>query len=240
MPSRWQDEVDEFWATALACERDLLRTPGVHVVDGGPGLDDYRGLYLLRIDDACFVYVPAEVRDGVRQRVRGLAAHDLFTREHARMLVDGGTLVLGPSRHHYAGVDELVDVDDAAVRELVDADDDLVEVLRHACGNDEWAEGGLAHQPAQRFGVVENGALVAAGRLTEWRGAFADIGLVTHPQHRGRGLAGALTHAMARHALRRSDVARYRALTTNAPSLAVARRAGFEPYGENIAVRLRK
>jgi RimJ/RimL family protein N-acetyltransferase len=33
-------------------------------------------------------------------------------------------------------------------------------------------------------------------------------------------------------------VIRYRALVTNHASLAVARRAGFTPYGCNVAVRL--
>jgi RimJ/RimL family protein N-acetyltransferase len=238
MPSPWQEEVDEFWSSAFACERDLIRTPGVHVVDGGPGLDEYRGLYLLRIDDACFVYAPRHVRDGVREQVRRLAADDVFTRELARALVDDATLVLGPSRHHYTGADELADVDDAAVRELSDADDELLDTLRRECGWDDWTEGGMPEEPAQRFGIVQRGALMAAGNLTGWRDTFSDIGLVTHPRHRGYGLAGALTHAMARRALQGSDVVRYRALTTNMPSLAVARRAGFEPYGENIAVHL--
>jgi hypothetical protein len=43
---------------------------------------------------------------------------------------------------------------------------------------------------------------------------------------------------MTQGALQTTDVVRYRALTTNAASLAVAHREGFVPYGENLAVRL--
>ncbi|MEX1009221.1 MAG: GNAT family N-acetyltransferase [Acidimicrobiia bacterium] len=238
MSSSWQEAVDEFWSSAFACERDLLCTPGVHVVDGGYELHGYRGLYLLRIDDSCFVYAPADVRDDVRARVAGLAVDNVFSREYARALVESGNRVLGPSRHHYAGTDELVEIDGTVVRELTDADDRLFDTLRRECDWDDWTESSLPDERAERFGIVQGGALVAAGNLTQWRDTYSDIGLVTHPRHRGHGHASALTRAMARHALERTDAVRYRALTSNAPSLAVARRAGFEPYGENIAVHL--
>lgn len=65
----------------------------------------------------------------------------------------------------------------------------------------------------------------------------ADVGLVTHPDHRGRGHGLRLALDMTTAALDHTDVVRYRALATNHASLAVAARAGFEPYGENVALR---
>lgn len=73
--------------------------------------------------------------------------------------------------------------------------------------------------------------------MTEWRGVPADVGVLTDPSQRNRGIAGRLAGAMAADALPIVGVARYRALASNAASLAVARRIGFEPYGENFRAR---
>jgi hypothetical protein len=235
----WRHTVDDFWADALGCERALLHEPGVHVVGGGQELAAYRGLYLLRLDATLLVFAPPTVRAQVETRV-GDARGDplgLFTRDGAARLADGAGRVLGPSRHHYADRAHVVARDDA-VRELSGDDLPLVDGLRQACSDGDWEEGGFGHAPARRFGVVEREVLVAAGSLTEWRGTFSDVGLVTHPAHRARGHARSLTRAMTRRALQTTDVVRYRALTTNAASLAVARGEGFAPYGENLAVRL--
>ncbi|MEA3054879.1 MAG: Acetyltransferase domain, partial [Actinomycetota bacterium] len=60
------------------------------------------------------------------------------------------------------------------------------------------------------------------------------------PAHRGRGHAHRVAADMTTWAVTEggAEVVRYRALTTNHASLAVARRAGFVAYGENVAIRL--
>lgn len=233
----WRPAVDAFWADAFGCDRALFGRPGVHVVDGGPWLSDYQGLYFLRLDATLLVHAPSGLRARVKASAGDADAHDLFTRDAAANLAGSAVLVLGPSRHHYADAVARAEPGDA-VRELGSDDQDALDALRHACGNDDWDEGGFGDLPARRFGIYKGRALIAAGNLTEWRGSFSDVGLVTHPGYRGRGHARAVTRAMTRAALDSADVVRYRALTTNAASLAVARREGFLPYGENIAVRL--
>lgn len=79
--------------------------------------------------------------------------------------------------------------------------------------------------------------VVAAGNMTEWRGLPTDVGVLTEPDHRGHGFAGRLVGTMVSSALPAAIVVRYRALTTNTASLAVARRLGFEAHGQNYRVR---
>ena len=67
------------------------------------------------------------------------------------------------------------------------------------------------------------GHVVAAGNMTPFRRRLADVGLITHPDHRGEGWATRLASQMVVDALPDAGVVRYRALTTSAPSLAVAR-----------------
>ena len=76
--------------------------------------------------------------------------------------------------------------------------------------------------------------------MSDFDGHPADVGLVTHPAHRGRGHGTRLAGAMITDALERTGVVRYRALFTNAASLAIAARLGFVGDGANIAVRLRE
>lgn len=81
--------------------------------------------------------------------------------------------------------------------------------------------------------------IIAAGNMTEWRGVPADVGILTDPLLRGRGLAGRLVATMVADALPSVGVVRYRALVSNAASLTVARRLGFEPCGQNFRARRR-
>jgi predicted GNAT family acetyltransferase len=85
----------------------------------------------------------------------------------------------------------------------------------------------------------EREQIVAAGNMTEWRGLPADVGVLTHPAHRGRGFAGRLVGAMVSAVLPTVGVVRYRALVSNHASLAVAQRLGFEQYGQDYRTRRR-
>ena len=87
------------------------------------------------------------------------------------------------------------------------------------------------------YGIEEDG-LVAAGNLTLFRGHPADVGLLTHPAARGRGLAKKIAVQMIGDALPTAGINRYRALATNSPSLAIARSLGFAGYGQNLIARL--
>jgi RimJ/RimL family protein N-acetyltransferase len=73
--------------------------------------------------------------------------------------------------------------------------------------------------------------------MTDWRFRPADVGVLTRPDARGRGLAARLASTMVADALPVAGVVRYRALVTNRRSLAVASRLGFEPYGQNFRAR---
>lgn len=88
--------------------------------------------------------------------------------------------------------------------------------------------------------IENNGEVVAAGNMTPFRGQLADVGLISHPDHRGRGWAKRLASRMIADALPNAGVVRYRTLITNTRSVAVARSLGFVVRGENLVARLRE
>ena len=217
------------WAEAFGLDPSSIHDEPARVVTPAPWLDGYRGIYVLTLGGTTLISAPA---DRAELGVAIAAGRD--PRDVADAI--GGTFV-GPSRHAYLHRDDHVPPARATTRRVTL--DDL-DPLRAAVSPNEWHEGGFGPDTEVVWGAFVGRDVVAGGNLTDFAGAPADVGLVTHPEHRGRGHAQRLTVDMTTWAVTKAgvDVVRYRALTTNVASLAVARRTGFVPYGENVAIRL--
>jgi len=228
------------WESRLGIDRALLRGGGVHVIATDVG-DNHAMSFLL--GDTCLVAVPDDRVDRTRQVFSGLDAAAAFTADALRTLLGADARVAGPSVHCYADEQSFGGRSDPAAVS-VDGDNPALLDFIHANSLDDWAESGFPRDPtaadpnATRFWVLRHDdEVVAAGNMTEWRGLPADVGVLTEPGSRGQGFAGRLVGAMVSSALPAAVVVRYRALATNAPSLAVARRLGFEAYGQNYRAR---
>jgi GNAT superfamily N-acetyltransferase len=145
------------------------------------------------------------------------------------------TGVLGPSVHAYADDTTVLPPVDVRVREVSRAG---VESLAAQVPPDQWTEAGFAADVLRIFALVQTDRVLAAANLSDFDGMPADIGMVTHPGARGRGLGSAVAAAATRSAIEEHGIARWRALEANLPSRAIARRLGFTDYGSNLVVRL--
>lgn len=239
MDGHLRDVVDAAWAEALGCDLGLVRTPGVHLVRGGTGFEGYNAVYMARIDGAALVYCPESLRAVARDVLAGCRADEAFPSGVLEQIAgDRLKVILGPSSHSFADCDHFAPAPPAGRR--VSADDERLAALRTACGEEEWAEAGLIFDRGVVYATETDAGVVAAGKMTPFRGKLADVGLITHPDHRGNGWAKRLASRMVADALPEAGVVRYRALTTNAPSMAVARSLGFVARGENLVARLRE
>ena len=234
-----RDVVDVAWAEALGCDIRLVRTPGVHLVPGGPGFEGYNAVYVARIEDAVLVYCPEPLRAVACDILAGCRADEAFTGGTLELIAgDRLNVILGPSSHNFADSQHLALVPGKGQR--ISADDDRLAALRTACGDEEWTEAGFSFDRGAFYAIEINAEVVAAGNMTPFRGHLADVGLITHPDHRGKGWAKRLASRMIADVLADAGVVRYRALITNAPSVAVARSLGFVARGENLVARLRE
>ena len=225
------------WADVLGCDARLLGEPGAHLVPGGAPLRDRNGVYMARVGAAVLVYCPGRLRPRAAAVLASTPPGHLFTTGAcARIAGVGEAQILGPSWHGFTDAGHFRPAVPGAGRRL-DRGDPLLAGLREACGEAEWAEGGFADPDGVLYGIEEDG-LVAAGNLTLFRGYPADVGLLTHPAARGRGLARQIAVRMICDGLPAAGIIRYRALVTNASSLAIARSLGFAGYGQNLIVRL--
>jgi len=189
---------------------------------------------------ASMLNVPASLlRTPGLHAVPALPGYDgIYVWQHGETTIVAADGALGPSQHAYLPLEGASFVADPEVRVVVDDAD--VAALRGAVGDEEWHEGGFGDgfEPAvDRWWVLGDG--LAAGNMTDFAGSPTDVGLVTHPAHRGRGSAERVARTMLAWACGEGfAVARYRALTTNAASLRVAAKLGFTSFGSNVAVRL--
>jgi GNAT superfamily N-acetyltransferase len=226
------------WAGALGCGAQLPAEPGAHLIPGGPGLRGLRGIYMASVGPAVFVYCHDQLQSRAAAVMAAVPAGELFTARTCATIT-GLTErdIHGPSWHGFIDAAHFTPAVPPRGNRL-DRADPLLAGLRISCGEEEWAEGGFADPDAIAYGIEEHGRLVAAGNLTPFRGHPADVGLLTRPSARGRGLARQVAVRMINDALPAAGIVRYRALASNAPSLAIARSLGFADYGQNLIGRL--
>ena len=88
----------------------------------------------------------------------------------------------------------------------------------------------LGHWAA--FGAFVESELVAVSSLYPWGGvAIADMGVLTMPQARGKGIARSLVRAMIEHAGNHGYAAQYRCQFDNVASKGLAESLELAPYG---------
>lgn len=82
------------------------------------------------------------------------------------------------------------------------------------------------------IGVKQDGALIAmAGERMKMPGLSEVSGVCTHPDHRGRGYAGALMRVVAERMLARDETPWLHAYASNAGAIALYKSLGFRLYG---------
>lgn len=116
-------------------------------------------------------------------------------------------------------------------RQLVPADAAAFDAF-YATGSDhDRAQADMAIDNDVVFGVLDGERVVAAASTYEWAG-FVDIGVMTDPAYRRRGLAAAVVAALCAHHLASGDprVMIYRHDVVNEASKRVAERLGLALY----------
>lgn len=116
------------------------------------------------------------------------------------------------------------------VRQLTPDDQTAFDLFLAQCSESECAEGDVSIDHLSAFGVLEGTRIVAAASTFEWCG-FLDLGVLTDPQYRGKGLGKAAVDACARHHLSGEFIMIYRHSTKNLGSQGIAQGLHFAYYG---------
>lgn len=222
--------IDRFWDEVFGSgdEPDTA-----HVVEHGRGLEGYTGVYAVVRRQRTFVSAPAElvgvVRDWAPDAACAMDPAWWADRLHA-------WTVIGPSVHAF--LDHSTSVPSPGPSRAVPLTE-VVAALADRVSASEWTESGFAGADVEHAWLLcdEDGRPLAASNLTPFDGVAADVGVVVAADSRGQGHGAIVAAAAVAHAVARHGIARWRALTTNGSSRAIATRLGFEDDCLQIAVR---
>jgi GNAT superfamily N-acetyltransferase len=231
--------ITAFWAAYLGCRRAQLSQPATVVVRNGPGLADYHGATAFYRPPACVLAVPAHWYEHTTARLAHQPAAAAFQATLLRQVFGAAVdRVIGPAWLGYADHSDFQPAPPLGTRRLTDQDLPALRTLAAACGPTAWAHSGIDPGRPPVYGCYADRTLVAAGMLEPWGGRLLHVGIVTHPAYRGRGCGTAVVSAMTADGLAGGRVVQYRTLQANLPSVAVARKLGFQPFARTLAVRL--
>jgi GNAT superfamily N-acetyltransferase len=124
------------------------------------------------------------------------------------------------------------------VRKLELADAQHMSALHQACTAEEVDEGYVEVNHQIAFGCFLNEELVAASSGYE-RTGFLDIGVLTHPNFRKKGLGRAVVGALCAWAIEKHIIPQYRHDALNINSQRIAESLNFKPYFKTEAFTFR-
>jgi GNAT superfamily N-acetyltransferase len=208
------------------------------VVAAGPSGE--RRVLVVRLGDAGVVSAAGELVPAVREVVGG-AVGDL-TEPEAVVEVLGTVVpvagVRGPAVLAYADAGCFRPCQGAGVV-TVGAGDAGVVGLAAACGADA-GESSITEMTSPVSVIRAGGRVVAAAGYEVWGGELAQVGVLTDPRYRGRGLGTAVASAAVARAVSGGLVAQWRARPAILGSRRIARTLGFVDVGWQLMVRLRQ
>jgi predicted GNAT family acetyltransferase len=124
------------------------------------------------------------------------------------------------------------------VRKLELGDADQMSGLHQACTPEEVEEGYVEVTHQITFGCFQYEELVAASSGYE-RTGFLDIGVLTHPNFRKKGLGRAVVGALCVWAIEKHIIPQYRHNALNINSQRIAESLNFKPYFKTEAFTFR-
>jgi GNAT superfamily N-acetyltransferase len=223
--------------------RELMGAPSAFrttgwVVAAVPG--DERRIGMVRLEDAVAVSAPAELVEVIGEVVVGSAVDLTDPAAVVELLGPVAPVagVRGPAVLAYADPGCFTPRPGPAVVTVAAGDAGVVG-LAAACGAD-GDESGITDKTSPLSVVRVGGQVAAACGYEVWRGELAQVGVLTHPRFRGRGLGAAVASATVAHALAAGLVVQWRARMTLTASRRIARSLGFVELGHQLTVRLRR
>jgi GNAT superfamily N-acetyltransferase len=223
----WQQRVDAWWGARLRLPTAAIQSGGRFAVEHV----DHVGV--LEVPGRSpLVYGPPNVvavLDAVPPLRSGTVAGAVAGAVEPRV-----TQVLGPTWYGYTTDDDLEDTSvGRGVRALTTADLDALDELHRQTPSDEVDESGTDRLPA--FGCFDGNQLIAVACVKDVH-HMPTIAVLTHPEHRGRGLARRVVAAAARAGLQDRPEVQYRVFHDNVASMSVARACGFTHYADYTVI----
>lgn len=227
-----------YWREHIGFDPDM--TQGIVVARPEGTMGHYHGVYVFRRGYGLIVSPPPRWRALLRDALSGRTPDQAFDAGVLEQILGAdAAMTVGPAWIGVADESDAARVTPQGARLLEERDRPALLALKQAVSPTEWEHSAIEVERTPVFGVFEGPALLAAASYEPWGERISAVGILTHPLHRRRGCATVVAAAAVAHGLARKQVMLWQTLESNAPSMAVARTLGFQPYARTIAIRLR-
>jgi RimJ/RimL family protein N-acetyltransferase len=231
----------ENWATYFRCPVETVKNAGTTLLPENK-YDGDKIVALWYIGKHTFVQLDPTYFSQLEQVVKNLPAHTALTGDHIESKWSREAIVsrdLGLMHYLYPpDLPNYLPPEPFTLRQLTEADAALMSTLHAANSLEDVDEAyvEVSHQAA--FGCFYGEQLVAAASGYE-RTGFFDLGVLTHPEFRKKGLGKAVVGAACHWAHQTGMIAQYRHNILNTNSQHVAESLNFREYFRSEGITLR-
>jgi GNAT superfamily N-acetyltransferase len=224
--------VYEKWAECFDVTVEALYRPGTELI-AEEQFTGSGGVHIWHIGEHAFARMDPTCEPVVQRVLARLAAPAALTGDHLkaalapaqiREIEDNLMLYLYPPDFR-----PVLAPPPFTIRKLSESDAAALDALKKGCAEQEVEEGEVSVEDEIGFGCFQDDRMVAIAtgfRLT----GFMDIGVLTHPDFRRKGLGKAVVSALCNGCIETDVIAQYRCMTTNTGSRNLARALNFHRY----------
>jgi len=229
--------IDAYWSGYFGCTDADLNGKATKVFTH-QALGTFDGALVFRRKDSCIVSVPATTPEIERSKLRAAKPAEAFNAAFlAKTFVISTDKVTGPAWVGFTDRGGFKPVKSDA-RLLTSKDEAAMRELAEGCGETAWKQSKIAVDRQTNFGLFAGGKLVAASGYLNLAGTLAYIGVITHPEHRGKGYARMVASVCMAHALENRLFPMWRTLDAHEAAVKLAGTLGFEKYAATLDVQL--
>lgn len=228
------------WAERFDCDISSMTIPNVIVREHSKILKGYNGIYCFFNGTTSIISSPTKYTSQIKRAINGRQPMETFD---ANFLINSIGLskykVIGPAFQGYIDRDSFLKASSLEVVELVTSHQlALLNDLRESCSETEWEHSSLEINRQPILARISDARIIAAGSWREEESGFLSIGIISHPDYRGKGHAKAVVSALTRKGLENGFTMHYQTLMSNISSVAIAKSLGFEKIACTLAIRI--
>lgn len=231
-------KIDAFWAGYFGIRPEGLNGARTLAVTHA-ALEAYDGALAFKHGTALIVSVPEQTPEIEREKLRNAKPDDAFDPKFlARTFVIRTDKVTGPAWVGIADKGDFKPGETKGARLLTENDREAIRKLAEGCGEATWRQSKLALDREPNFGLFVNGELAAVSGYIVMGALLAYIGVVTHPERRGKGHARAVVTASMQYAFDHGLCAMWRTPQAHESAVHLAKTLGFRQYAATYDIQL--
>ncbi|WP_026735337.1 GNAT family N-acetyltransferase [Fischerella sp. PCC 9605] len=220
-------QINQYWANRLQCSPTVFERSGtIAIATEQP--ETYSRIIVTRITQSAIVQVPPNWVDAI---VEELDLDQIVTAEQILATFADDKLEFGWRDFiWYFPPDALASSLDQRVRSLNENDQKALEQLLEACSEEERELGNVNLNQALPVGLFDQSILISVASFIFDGDSVADVGVITHPNHRGQGLGRLVVSELIRQGIECKRIIQYTTQEKNLSSKRLAESLGFWLY----------